>query len=89
MNDQFSYFHFRIRSLWVIFRYQSIVTRLLTLRSAPLHYRHEIAFPKKDVKYSSMGNTAVLQSYLKHKSVMLLKRYIKLKVSHSRRGSGD
>ena len=32
--------------------------------------------PKKDVKYSPMGKTAVLQRYLKHKPVMLLKRYI-------------
>ena len=32
--------------------------------------------PKKDVKYSPMGNTAVLSRYLKHKPVMLLKRYI-------------
>ena len=32
--------------------------------------------PKKDVKYSPMGNTAVLQRYLKHKPIMLLKRYI-------------
>ena len=53
-----------------------IVMRLLTLRSAPLHQRHETTFPKKDVKYSPMGNTAVLQRYLKHKPVMLLKHYI-------------
>ena len=32
--------------------------------------------PKKDVKYSPMGNTAVLQRYLKHKPMVLLKRYI-------------
>ena len=32
--------------------------------------------PKKDVKYSPMGNTAVLQRYLKHKPILLLKRYI-------------
>ena len=53
-----------------------LVMKLLTLRSAPLHQRHETAFPKKDVKYSPMHNTAALQRYLKHKPVMLLKRYI-------------
>ena len=55
-----------------------VVMRLLMLHSTPLHYHHEIAFPKKDMKYSLMGNTAVLQSYLKHKILMLLKRYIRM-----------
>ena len=57
-------------------RVVTLIMRLLTLCSAPLHQRHETAFPKKDVKYSPMGNTAVLQRYLKHNPIMLLKRYI-------------
>ena len=36
--------------------------------------------PKKDVKYSLMGNTAVLHSYWKHKPVMLLKCYIRMNI---------
>ena len=41
-----------------------VVMRLLMLHSSPLHYRHEIAFPKKDMKYSPMGNTELCSAEL-------------------------
>ena len=34
----------------------------------------------RNVKYSSMGNKAVLPSYLKHKPVMLLKCFLKTSI---------